>query len=129
VLDAAIRNVVEGEPDVVSAWFFGSRARDEGRSDSDIDVALLLRGDVADRAERVHSIGMKLKSALQVRVDVVDVAHATPTLGWEIVTGGRRVFARDVELADATEERWLQVWLDTAHMRRVQHHYLYGDPL
>jgi hypothetical protein len=50
-------------------------------------------------------------------------------LGFEVVTGGHRVFARDALAADEAEERCLRTYLDTEHMRRVQHHYLYGDPL
>lgn len=60
--------------------------------------------------------------------DAVDATRTTPTLGWEIATSGWRVFARNERRADLFEERWLQVWLDTNHMRRVQNHYLYGDP-
>lgn len=62
------------------------------------------------------------------RIDVVDLARATPVLGWEIVTGGARVFTRDADAADAAEERCLSVFLDTAHMRKVQRELLFGAP-
>ena len=59
----------------------------------------------------------------------MDIARSTPVLGFEIVSGGRRIFTRDAEAANEAEERCLRSYLDTAYMRRVQHHYLYGDPL
>src|SRR5579883_1353818 len=64
-----------------------------------------------------------------LEVDVCRLEVAGPVLAYEIVTGGRRVFARDEEAADLREERVRREYLDTAYLRRVQHHYLYGDPL
>lgn len=126
-LDASIAKIVAREASVRAAWVFGSRARGEARPGSDLDVAVLLdrtaAGDVSTR------LCGALSAELKVEADVVDLARSAPVLGYEVVTGGRRVFARDDEAADAAEERCLREYLDTAHMRRVQHHYLYGDPL
>jgi len=130
VSDADVATVVAREPAVRAAWIFGSRARGEERRGSDLDVAVLLvPGASRDLLTRLSG---GLSQRCGVEADVVDVARATPVLGFEIVFGGRRIFARDAEAtvaADDAEERCLRAYLDTAHMRRVQHHYLYGDPL
>ena len=52
-----------------------------------------------------------------------------PVLSYEVVADGRRVFARDDERADLAEDHIRWTYLDTAHLRRVQNHYRYGDPL
>jgi predicted nucleotidyltransferase len=126
-VDAALTEVVTLEPRVVAAWVFGSRARGEERPASDLDVAVLL-GPGPD-AEVLSRVSAALARRLGIETDVVDLAKSTPVLGFEVVTAGRRVFARDAVAADEAEERSLHAYLDTEHMRRVQHHYLYGDPL
>ena len=126
-VDAVLVEVVALEPRVVAAWLFGSRARGEERPASDLDVAVLL--DSGQDAEVLSRVSAALTRRLGVETDVVDLAKSTPVLGFEVVTGGRRVYARDALAADEAEERCLRAYLDTEHMRRVQHHYLYGDPL
>ncbi len=129
-LDAAVSAAAAAEPGVVAAWLFGSRAGGGVHRGSDVDVAVLLSaGTPRDALSRLSSA---LASALGMEADVVDIVSSTPVLGFEIVAHGRRVFARDeraAEAADDAEERCLREYLDTEHMRRVQHHYLYGDPL
>jgi predicted nucleotidyltransferase len=125
--DAAAAGAVDRDQNVVAAWVFGSRARGAERPSSDLDVAVLL-GPGADREVLSRRSGA-LSRDLGIEVDLIDLTKSTPVLGFEVVTGGRRVFARDDLAADEAEERCLRVYLDTEHMRRVQHHYLYGDPL
>jgi hypothetical protein len=125
--DASIAAIVAREPVVRAAWVFGSRARGEARRGSDLDVAVLL--DPGAPSDVLTRLSGALSRHFGVEADVVDLARATPVLGFEIVSGGRRVFARDAEAADDVEEHCLREYLDTGHMRRVQHHYLYGDPL
>ena len=116
-----------GSPWCGRRGYFGSRARGEARRESDLDVAVLL--DPGAPPDVLTRLSGALSQQCGVEVDVVDIARSTPVLGFEIVSGGRRVFTRDAEAADDAEERCLRTYLDTAHMRRVQHHYLYGDPL
>src|SRR5262245_38635054 len=126
-LDAAVAAAAAVEPSVSAVWVFGSRARDEHGAASDLDVAVLL--DAGAGTDVLSRLGGALTQRLGMDADVVDIGASTPVLGFEIVSGGRRVFARDDLQADEVEERLLREYLDTDHMRRVQHHYLYGDPL
>jgi predicted nucleotidyltransferase len=126
-LETSVATAAGREHGVLAAWLFGSRAGGEPHAGSDADVAVLLARD-ADRAALTR-LSTALAAKLGMEVDVVDLARATPVLGFEIVARGRRVYARDAVVADEAEERCLREYLDTAHMRRVQHHYLYGDPL
>jgi predicted nucleotidyltransferase len=125
--DAAVADTVARDQNVRAAWVFGSRAHGAERPSSDLDVAVLLAPG-ADR-EVLSRLSGALSRDLGTEVDLVDLAKSTPVLGFEVVTGGHRVFTRDDLAADEAEERCLRTYLDTEHMRRVQHHYLYGDPL
>jgi predicted nucleotidyltransferase len=126
-IDSAVATVAAAEPAVVAAWVFGSRGRGDAGQHSDLDVAVLTGGDGGgDIADRIAGDVAK-RTGLDV--DVCRLERVGPVLAYEIVTDGRRVFVRDEETADRHEERIRREYLDTAHLRRVQHHYLYGDPL
>jgi len=126
-LDRVVAAAAAAEPSVRAAWLFGSRARGEARPGSDLDVAILTAagapGGVADR------FAATIARTTGLDVDVCRFERAGPVLAYEIVTGGRRVFARDQDDADRYEEQARRTYLDTAHLRRVKDHYLYGDPL
>jgi predicted nucleotidyltransferase len=126
VIEDAVAAVAAAEPTVIAAWIFGSRGRGEARRHSDLDVAVLTTGTSAECVDRIAG---ELAGRTNLDVDVCRLEIAGPVLAYEVVTDGRRVFARDEDLADRHEERIRREYLDTAHLRRVQHHYLYGDPL
>lgn len=125
-IDRVVTVVAATEPSVVAAWVFGSRGRGEARPRSDLDVAILTDGTGSGIVDRISA---EITGRTGLDVDVCRLDVAGPVLAYEIVTDGRRVFARNEEIADRHEERVRREYLDTAHLRRVQHHYLYGDPL
>ena len=62
-LSADERRVIErwiermrSELDIESVWLFGSRARGEGREDSDVDLLVITRGDPARDRQRVWAL-------------------------------------------------------------------------
>ncbi len=128
-IDEAVAEVASAEPSILAAWIFGSRARGEARPGSDLDVALLPMPGVTAPAGIEERIAAEIAGRTGLDVDVSRIGEDRPTLSFEVVTEGRRVFARDAGDADRAEERLRWVYLDTAHIRRVQNHYLYGDPL
>lgn len=111
---------------MLAAYLFGSRARDEARPVSDLDVAVLevpgqlLSVEAEDRLRRA------IAAATGLAVDLARLVPSSPVLAFEVLEGGRRVFARDAERADELEERLLRRYLDTEHLRRVQRDYLLG---
>ena len=53
-------------------------------------------------------------------VDLVFLRRATPVLRYEVVPGGRRLYARDDAEADRFEGRSVMEYFDTAWLRKVQ---------
>lgn len=94
---------------VVSAYLFGSAARDRTHRESDVDVGVLLdwatyptRRDRFDARVRLSS---HIGSALgRNDVDLVSLNDAPPHLARQIVTTGRQVFCTDTD-ADHTFKR------------------------
>ncbi len=114
---------------VVSAYLFGSVARDADHLESDVDVAVLLdrtlHPHARQRSELCVSLTSELIHALERNdVDVVVLNDAPPELGRRIVTEGERVhvdavdadrdFVRDVQLRAADLDPFL------ARMRRIR---------
>jgi len=128
-LERIVGEIAAGEPTVLAAWIFGSRADGSARATSDLDVAYALLPGVRPDGALANRLSAAIARATLLDVDVVRLSDQQPVLGIEIVGHGRRVFVRDEERADDLEERVRRRYLDTAHLRRVQNHYLYGDPL
>ena len=75
--------------------------------------------DAEDRLRRAIALATGLS------VDLAWLRPSSPVLAYEVLASGRRVYARDAELADEIEECLLRRYLDTEHLRRVQREYFF----
>ena len=120
VIDA-LRAALDDEP-VRLAYLFGSLARGEAHPGSDVDLAVRSDGPLG-LTESSALIG-RLESALGRRVDLVDLHRAPPLLLHEVLSEGIPLIVRDPDEQADFETRAIARFLDTAHLRRIQHHYL-----
>lgn len=81
-LQARIRQHLAGRSDIRVAVLFGSRARGTARPDSDVDLA------VEARSVDLLTLGAELGQALDLEVDVVDLAEASIPLMEHVVRDG-----------------------------------------
>jgi predicted nucleotidyltransferase len=95
-----VRGIVARHPDVRAVYAFGSRARGDARTSSDLDLGVLYRTpqplDATLRLEQ--AIGQQVG----VKTDLVDLARAGAFLALEIVRGDR-LFDRDATETDRFE--------------------------
>lgn len=117
-IDAAQR-LLEDDPRVVAAYLFGSRARGEEQAESDVDLAVLLDQPPSLAEE------LRLRAGLTDALgsDAIDLAilnSAPPLLRFEVISAGRRLFARHPRAMDMEEHRWQMEYLDTRHLRTTQ---------
>ncbi len=82
-------------PEVTAAYLFGSRAEGAECAASDVDLAVLLP-EHRD-AVGLWETGERIARALGADVDLLDLRAASTVMQWQIVTTGRRLFAKGDE--------------------------------
>jgi len=94
---STVVDFLAGMPDeVVCAYLFGSTARGETGSASDLDVAILLRRDPPATLEsRKFSLATELERRIGVAVDLVILNDAPADLVHRILRDGRLLLDRD----------------------------------
>lgn len=118
----AVRRALESRADVRLAYLFGSAARGEARASSDLDVAVLFDHVPGPRA--LDQLATDLEGAAKRRVDFVVLNTAPPLLTHEVIRAGRLLVCRDDDERARFVTHAVLRYLDTAHLRRVQHDYL-----
>jgi predicted nucleotidyltransferase len=82
--------------DVQAALLFGSRATGKARSDSDVDVAVLLtRERFAEGPDLRRLVGALTQEIAADRLDVVILNGAPPALAFQVLKYGVVAFERD----------------------------------
>ena len=117
-----VRHVLDGRDDVRLAYVFGSVARGRARPRSDVDVAVLFEADPEPRV--MDDLAEELEDAAGRRIDLVDLATAPPLLAHQVVSTGTCIVCRHPKDRAAFETRTVIRYLDTAHLRKLQHRYL-----
>jgi predicted nucleotidyltransferase len=99
------------------AYVFGSLA--EGRPGDDVDLAVLLgKGSVLE-------LWTDLSDALGTdRLDLVDLATASPVLRFGVVRDGRLLYRESEETENEFEMAAIREYKDTHHHRAIQDAYL-----
>jgi predicted nucleotidyltransferase len=82
---AALTELLESLPEVRLAVLFGSHARRQGRSDSDVDMLLQLDPDSEDVR---HAVAASATRIVRREVDVVHRAEASPLLRYQVARDG-----------------------------------------
>lgn len=109
-----IGRVIARHSRVAAAWVFGSIARGEARPDSDLDVAILLRGDdTPDDVTALYALAGELEACSPSgRVDLVILGPQGPVFRHRVLAEGVLVHDADTEVRLAFEERTIREYLD-----------------
>jgi predicted nucleotidyltransferase len=106
----------------VAIYIFGSVATARNRSGSDIDVAIMVRGQVKGM-ERVQ-LETSLSNILRKDVDLIIFGEATPLLQHQILKYGYLIYERDPKERTRQEVAARREFLDTTFLYRVIEDYL-----
>ncbi len=95
-LEAVVEAVREAVPDAVAAYLFGSHAAGAARSESDVDLAVLLPGGRTLSSEALWDARESISKALGAeKVDLVDLRAASTVMRVQVVSTGRVLFEAD----------------------------------
>lgn len=118
---AVVRSCLEGVPDLVAAWLFGSAARGTATPRSDVDVGILLRRSPPRTLEGCFfDVAFAIEERLGRPADVVVLNDAPVDLVHRVLRDGRLVFERDRAARIRFEARARLEYLD---LRPVLLHY------
>jgi uncharacterized protein len=112
---------VQGVEGISALVLFGSRARGEGRADSDLDIAVLPdSGDAGQRRRLQSAVAVALAElAPEGRVDVVILDEAPELLRQRVLEHGRLLVCRDTAAWRALRVRTMREHGDREHFRRM----------
>ncbi|MEW6046144.1 MAG: nucleotidyltransferase domain-containing protein [Bacillota bacterium] len=96
----------------IAVYLFGSRAGDSPRSDSDVDIAILLpQGRRIPLSEKMD-LAAKLEATLEQEVDLVILNEARLTLQFEIIQTGKLLYESSRDERTDAEDRIVRDYLD-----------------
>ena len=96
---------------IIAIYVFGSVATDKNRAKSDIDLAIMIRGEM-DGFERID-LETELSNLLGHDVDLVVFGQATPLLQHQILKYGFLIYEKDSKERVRQEIRSRYAYLDS----------------
>lgn len=97
-------------------WLFGSEAEGKERQGSDVDLAALFRRQ--PEALELIDARTELEEILHRDVDLVDLDHASPILGMQVLRRGRLLVDRNPRRRSSFSGRTLSMYEDLKIVRR-----------
>lgn len=95
-------------PNALGIYAFGSRVQGTANTQSDLDLAVLVAG-YADPLQ-LFEMANQLADKLGYEVDLLDLRAASTVMQYQVITTGRRLWAKDnqADLFDirVTKEKW-----------------------
>lgn len=122
-ITARLRSALKTEADVVAAYLYGSVARNVHRSQSDVDVALLLDDDPPETLDGLRlDLASRLGDELGRPVDVVILNRAPCDLAHRVRRDGVILIDRDRRRRVAWEVKSRNEYFDMEPIRRLYRH-------
>lgn len=112
---------------ILLVYHFGSTAITKRNQiphpNSDIDLAVLFQKQPKP-AEYRSLYASFMRVIGHPRVEVIVLNHADPLLCYEVITGGKILFARNHDVENDFEMKLLSRYFDTRHLRQKQNQLL-----
>ena len=128
-LDLALA-VLTQDPDVQAVYLFGSHARSRQRSDSDLDLAVLLSPQMSDREvwKKRLQLGALAAERLCRELDLFVLGETDLDLSFRILQQGKRLYERDRSTVRAQEAYLVSLYYDyqpflERYLKRTAEHF------
>ena len=123
-----LKDYLFSRENLIAAYLFGSRASKTPRTESDIDIAVLLDSSVGRKDYgfiKLSIINGLIELLSFDKIDVVILNAAPPLLSHEILKKGALLFSKDEKKHLEYAVRATTRYLDTIYLRRVQDRILH----
>ena len=112
-----LKKMLEREfPEISIAYIFGSAKDGVIKSNSDIDIAVLLKNNYEKLIE--FKIAAEIEEYFQCKTDVIVMNTANPILKYEVFKNGNRLFERDSKERAIFEVNAFRDYLDNTYFLR-----------
>jgi len=121
-----LKKYFRNKPEIVVSYLFGSYAKNQSNSLSDIDIALLLNKKIEKEGELIYKAKLiaDLMSVLKTNlVDVVCLNSAPPLLAHRVIRDGIIIDSKDEKARIFFETLSLNQYIDTKPLREIQNLY------
>lgn len=100
-----IRCIRQHYSEVQAIYLFGTYGTENEWKGSDVDIALLFRGDLAESVDYVSlsKLNSALESKLQRKVDLINLRKVSTVFQKEVIAADRRIFCADQNASDEFE--------------------------
>jgi len=129
-IERAVASLLESKHDVQAGYIFGPVAAGRARTDSDVDIAVLVSADAIRRDAFGYRLRLmtELISVLQRNdVDLIVLNQAPPLLAHRVLSKGKLIFERSPSARVAFQVRTVNRYLDSQPMRNLFLAYLKRD--
>ncbi|GAB4578344.1 MAG: hypothetical protein Fur0022_10790 [Anaerolineales bacterium] len=114
------------QPDVVAAYLFGSVAREQANTMSDVDIAILFQQGLDEETalERQLAILLALETMADREVQVTVLNRVAPFFAFQVIKEGKRLYERDKAERVEFEVRVMKDYFDVQPMLEFQNRAL-----
>ena len=110
------------EFDVSLIYIFGSFASETNRKDSDIDIAVLLKGEI-DVYTKLNIIGRLVDIFKREDIDLVILNNVNEVLKFQVIKYGKPIYMESQYTKVMFESSTMSEYMDKEHFRRTQEKY------
>jgi predicted nucleotidyltransferase len=130
-LKEQIVSVCTGQKEIIAVWLFGSRAREDSQSNSDIDIALLLEDNQISNFLYLD-FKVSLERVLNTNVDLIILNRAGEILKQQVRKYGKIMYESNHKKKKQWEILSRKFYQDFLHlhdiyMRKLYEHYRLGN--
>lgn len=118
-----VQKILAREPNVLACYLFGSQVGGFAGKESDLDLAVVVKNKrKLNELDLLELLG-RIQFPKNLDLSVVDKT-SSPLFLFEIISGGKRIYERDQDQANAFEAGVLNFYYDTKHLRNIYKLYL-----
>jgi len=121
-----IQKILQGQPNVIAAYLFGSTARGQTHPKSDLDIGVVLKDEESlSFGELVSLMTMIDEAVPDFKVDVRPIVkRSSPLFVFNVIKEGRPIYVKSEKERVQFEVAALKRFYDTQHLRDVYYSYL-----